>query len=147
MVSGQSLDLSELAKSSVTEEQFREIHLLKTGRLILACFEMVLAAQASVHEPTQIAFRTYARHIGLVFQMQDDYLDRYAPANILGKGRSSDLANEKTTFATLFTRHQLEEEIAVHYQIAIDALKLFDKKAIALVELTRQLQNRSKLAK
>ena len=147
MVSGQSLDLSELAKSSVTEEQLREIHLLKTGRLILACFEMVLAAQASVHEPTQIAFRTYARHIGLVFQMQDDYLDRYAPANILGKGRSSDLANEKTTFATLFTQHQLEEEIAVHYQIAMDALKLFDKKAIALMELTQQLQNRSKLAK
>ncbi|BCA96549.1 (2E,6E)-farnesyl diphosphate synthase [Legionella antarctica] len=146
MVSGQSLDLSELAKSSVTEEQLREIHLLKTGRLIQACFDMVLAAQTAVHESIEIALRTYARHIGLVFQMQDDYLDRYAPANILGKGRSSDLANEKTTFATLFTQKQLEEEIAIHYQIAIDSLHIFDKKATVLIELTHQLQNRSKLA-
>lgn len=146
MVSGQSLDLSELAKSSVSEEQLREIHLLKTGRLILACFEMVLAAQTTpLTAVTETAFKTYARHIGLVFQMQDDYLDYYAPANILGKGRSSDLANEKTTFATLFTRPQLEEEIAIHYQIAVDSLQLFDQKAAALLKLTQQLQNRSNL--
>jgi farnesyl diphosphate synthase len=146
MVSGQSLDLSELAKSSVTEEQLREIHLLKTGKLILACFEMVLAAQSSVHEVTETVLTTYARHIGLVFQMQDDYLDYYAPATILGKGRSSDLANKKTTFATLFTRQQLEEEIIIHYQIAIDSLKIFDAKANALTALTQQLQKRSQLS-
>ena len=145
MVSGQSLDLSELAKSSVTEEQLREIHLLKTGRLILACFEMVLAAQNSLDELTETAIKTYARHIGLVFQMQDDYLDQYAPANVLGKGRSSDLANQKTTFATLFTQKQLEEEIAKHYQIAIGSLQLFDNKALALIELTQKLQKRSQL--
>lgn len=145
MVSGQSLDLSELAKSSISEEQLREIHLLKTGQLILACFEMVLAAQTPLDELTETAFKTYARHIGLVFQMQDDYLDHYAPANILGKGRSSDIANDKTTFATLFTRPQLEEEIAIHYQIARDSLQLFDKKATHLVELTQKLQSRSNL--
>jgi len=145
MVSGQSLDLSELAKSSISEEQLREIHLLKTGQLILACFEMVLAAQTPLDELTETAFKTYARHIGLVFQMQDDYLDHYAPANILGKGRSSDLANDKTTFATLFPRPQLEEEIAIHYQIAMDSLQLFNKKATHLVELTQKLQNRSNL--
>lgn len=143
MVSGQSLDLSELAKTSVTEEQLREIHLLKTGKLILACFEMVLAAQPLASEQTKSALTTYGKHIGLVFQMQDDYLDRYAPAQILGKGRSSDQANQKTTFATLFTKQQLEEEITIHYQIAIDSLGLFSTKAAALIELTRQLQNRS----
>lgn len=94
MVSGQSLDLSELAKSSTGEEQLREIHYLKTGRLILACIEMVLNAH-SAPEAYKAALRTYASHLGLVFQMQDDYLDRYAPAEFLGKGRSSDLANEK----------------------------------------------------
>lgn len=145
MVSGQSLDLSELAKSTVSEEQLREIHLLKTGQLISACVEMVLAAQHSVDEPTKRTLRTYAQHIGLVFQMQDDYLDHYAPTNILGKSRSSDLANEKTTFATLFTRSKLEEEIAIHYEIAIDSLQLFDNKAHILIELTKQLRERSNL--
>ena len=146
MVSGQSLDLSELSKSSITEEQLREIHLLKTGRLISACFEMVLAAKPSIAKETINALKTYASHVGLVFQMQDDYLDHYAPANILGKGRSSDLANQKTTFATLFSKQQLEKEIALHYQTAIDALKLFAGKADLLIELTKQLQNRSNLS-
>ncbi|HAU1151239.1 TPA: polyprenyl synthetase family protein [Legionella pneumophila] len=146
MVSGQSLDLSELANSSVTEELLREIHLLKTGKLILACFEMVLAAQHLVSEQIKSALRTYGKHIGLVFQMQDDYLDLYAPTQILGKGRSSDQANQKTTFATLFSKQQLEEEITVHYQIAMDSLQLFGSKATALIELTKQLQNRSNLS-
>lgn len=85
MVSGQSLDLSELAKSSIDDERLKEIHHLKTGRLILACIEMVLRIQ-STPEAYQSALRTYANHIGLVFQMQDDYLDYHAPAEFLGKG-------------------------------------------------------------
>ncbi|MFI4919212.1 MAG: polyprenyl synthetase family protein [Legionellales bacterium] len=145
MVSGQSLDLSELAQSSITEDALTTIHHLKTGRLISACIEMVLAAQKVLTEPKQAALRTYAQHIGLVFQLQDDYLDHYAPANLLGKGRSSDAANKKTTFATFFSKDALEEQIAGHYQIAFDALQLFDKKALVLTALTEQLQARSAL--
>lgn len=143
MVSGQSLDLSELAKSSISEQQLREIHHLKTGRLISACIEMVLAAHDPKYDQDKLALRTYANHIGLVFQMQDDYLDHYAPANVLGKGRSSDIANQKSTFATLLTKTKLEEEIDNHYQIAFDSLKLFTKNA-NLSKLTSQLQERSK---
>jgi farnesyl diphosphate synthase len=145
MVSGQSLDLSELAKSSTGEEQLREIHYLKTGQLIAACIEMVLAVK-STPEVYQTALRTYASHIGLVFQMQDDYLDQYAPTKLLGKGRSSDRANQKNTFATLFSKNKLEEEISTHYQIAFNALALFDQKALVLIELTKKLQERSHLS-
>jgi farnesyl diphosphate synthase len=146
MVSGQSLDLSELAKKSVTETQLRDIHLLKTGQLILACFEMVLAAQNSLSQAKSDALRMYARHIGLVFQMQDDYLDQYAPETILGKGRSSDLANEKTTYATLLSRSQLEQKITNHYAIALDALTIFEENTVLLMQLTQQLRQRSNLA-
>ncbi|WP_058533570.1 polyprenyl synthetase family protein [Legionella saoudiensis] len=147
MVSGQSLDLSELGKASISEELLCEIHHLKTGRLISACIEMVLAANNSTSEQSKAALRTYARHIGLVFQLQDDYLDRYAPTELLGKGRSSDLANEKITFASLYTREKLEAEINHHYQIALDAIQLFGDKAVDLIALTRMLQERSDLNK
>lgn len=146
MVSGQSLDLSELANPLISEGVLKEIHQLKTGKLILACFEMVLATQESPHGQIADALRTYAQHMGLVFQMQDDYLDHYAPANLLGKSRSSDQANQKTTFATLLSRKQLEDEINAHYLIAIDSLKLFDQKAVPLLDLTQKLQERSNLA-
>ena len=146
MVSGQSLDLSELAKTSISEEQLREIHHLKTGRLISACVEMALAAQSSLTEEKQLALKTYASHIVLVFQMQDDYLDHYAPAELLGKGRASDLANHKSTFATLLTKDQLEDEISHHFHTAIESLKLFGYQATPLLNLTRELQERSNLA-
>ncbi|HRD69267.1 MAG TPA: polyprenyl synthetase family protein [Legionella sp.] len=145
MVSGQSLDLSELAKSSVSEAQLRQIHLLKTGRLIISCFEMVLAAKIQIPDEFRNALITYAEHIGLVFQMQDDYLDFYGADDILGKGRSSDMANQKTTFATLLTKSQLEAEIKNHYQMALGSLSLFKDKAIHLVELTKALQQRTRL--
>ncbi|MGL5742781.1 MAG: polyprenyl synthetase family protein [Legionella sp.] len=144
MVSGQSLDLSELAKPSADEKQLREIHYLKTGRLILACIEMVLAAHPA-SESYKTALRTYASHLGLVFQIQDDYLDRYAHTYVLGKGRSSDLANHKVTFATLHSKNQLEEEISKHFLIALESLTVFDQKAQTLIDLTRKLQERSNL--
>lgn len=145
MVSGQSMDLSELAKPFISEKKLCDIHYLKTGRLISACIDMVLAANHSVTNQIQSALRTYASHIGLVFQLQDDYLDRYAPTEVLGKGRSSDLANNKITFASLCTQEQLEIKINHHYQIALNALTLFENKALELVNLTRKLQERSNL--
>src|SRR5262249_48398568 len=93
MVSGQSLDLSELCKPTINESQLRTIHSLKTGKLILACFNMVLAAAFNPSASTVNALRSYASHLGLVFQMQDDYLDYYAKNDVLGKGRASDAAN------------------------------------------------------
>lgn len=144
MVSGQSLDLSELSKPSLAEAQLREIHHLKTGRLISACIEMVLAAHRPMCEQDKLALRTYANHIGLVFQMQDDYLDHYAPTEILGKGRASDAANQKITYATMLSKTELEEEINTHYHIAFDALKLFDKNT-QLGHLTQQLHDRTQL--
>lgn len=145
MVSGQSLDLSELVKPDLTDEALKEVHHLKTGRLISACFEMVMTASNPLQETQQRAIRTYAKHIGLVFQIQDDYLDSYAPKHLLGKHRASDEANQKTTFASLYPRKQLEDEISRHYQIAYAALDVFGDKAMPLEAFTRQLQKRSDL--
>jgi farnesyl diphosphate synthase len=145
MVSGQSLDLCELSKPNLTEEQLTQIHHLKTGKMICACVEMVMSAQISIPEQTQSALRTYAKHLGLVFQMQDDYLDRYAPSTILGKGRSSDHANDKTTFATLCSKEELEHKISRHYQMALTSLNLCGPNAEALIALTHQLEARTRL--
>lgn len=142
MVSGQSLDLTELAKPLVTEEKLQHIHLLKTGKLIQACIEMVLAA-TNAEEAVFSALKTYSSRIGLVFQLQDDYLDCYASADVLGKGRSSDKANQKTTFASLCSKEQLEEKIGLLYREAIGALEVFGEKAKALIDFTKTLERRS----
>lgn len=142
MISGQSLDLTELSKRSLEESSLREIHQLKTGQLINACINMVLSAGNPSEEATD-ALRTYANIIGLVFQMQDDYLDRYADIKKLGKNRASDAANQKMTFATLYDQATLAQLIDHDYLKAQEALSPFGEKAKLLHALTLELHQRT----
>jgi len=138
MVSGQSLDLSELTHPTISESQLCEIHRLKTGKLILACINMILAASHPAADKAQ-ALQQFARHLGLVFQMQDDYLDRYGSSK-LAKGRASDVANQKITFATLYHKEELHALIMIHYQQAKDSLAIFAHDADDLLTLILSLQ-------
>jgi farnesyl diphosphate synthase len=125
MVSGQSLDLSELTNPKITETQLQTIHTLKTGKLILACANMVLASTTPSQEQIK-ALRTFAIHLGVGFQMQDDYLDYYGTNDVLGKGRSSDTANHKITFAQRYDQHALSDLILTHVHQAESALSIFE---------------------
>ncbi len=142
MVSGQSLDLSELAKPAIDESQLRTIHTLKTGKLISACIGMVTAATNPAASSAR-ALGAYATYLGLVFQMQDDYLDHYAKSDILGKGRASDLANKKITFASLYSQDKLLGLINQHFMDAKEALRPLGQKASDLLALTDALHQRS----
>ena len=143
MVSGQSLDLSELSNPSISELQLREIHLLKTGKLILACINMVLAAGHPTPDDSQ-ALRQFAHHLGLVFQMQDDYLDKYDKHDQLGKGRAADTINQKTTFATLYHQDELSTLISHHFYCAQKKLSIFKQRADDLQSFLQQLHQRTK---
>lgn len=144
MVSGQSLDLSELATTSISESLLCEIHLLKTGKLILACINMVLAASDASPEDAH-ALKQFANHLGLVFQMQDDYLDQYDKNNQLGKHRASDHANQKTTFATLHSQEALNTLIQMHFNQVETSLIRFGDKAAHLQMLVQALFERTHL--
>lgn len=141
MVSGQSLDLSELINPDIQEEQLCTIHILKTGKLILACINMVLATQ-HLPESSKHALREFANHLGLAFQMQDDYLDHYGQDDALGKGRASDAANQKITFATLYTQKKLSTLINQHFQQAQSALSIFEPHHQELIDFMQTIQYR-----
>ena len=142
MVSGQSLDLSELTGPDITEATLAKIHDLKTGRLMLACMNMTLAAGDPSTE-TIHALREFATHLGLAFQMQDDYLDGYGQTDKLGKSRASDHANHKTTFATYYSEKILKQAIQTHFQKTEQALAIFADRAIPLNNLLHDLLKRS----
>lgn len=141
MVSGQSLDLSALKSPHVSAEELEMIHQLKTGRLIQACINVVLYATNPSHEDIR-ALRSFAHHLGLLFQMQDDYLDQYGSHDALGKGRSSDLANQKQTFANICSQTALAELIVQHIDQAEQALLIFQDRAQLLKELLGNIRDR-----
>ena len=145
MVSGQSLDLSELTHTTITADRLAHIHHLKTGKLIQACVQMVLHAGQPQQSMTD-ALQQLAWHLGLVFQMQDDYLDRYAQPLHLGKNRASDAVNQKTTFATIYIHSDLLELINFHFKQTYQLLLPFGQKAKKLKTLLLDLESRSPLS-
>lgn len=139
MVSGQSLDMTELAKDNVDKTILTKIHNLKTGKLIAACINMVLA---STNPEPHVAntLSNFAMELGILFQMQDDYLDQYGAANCLGKLRSSDQANNKVTFASIFTASELLNLIEEKYNKITSSLSTITDKSNALMQIILNLQ-------
>lgn len=142
MISGQSLDLSVLTNQVVTEDQLSKIHHLKTGALFTACIKMVLAAGNPCNK-TAALLEEFASSLGLVFQMQDDYLDCYGANDSLGKGRASDAANNKTTFATIYNQSDLGRLINKQYEKASITLKTLDQETLGLENLMELLKIRT----
>jgi geranylgeranyl diphosphate synthase type II len=98
MVAGQVLDL-EHEGQECNEQELENIHLHKTGKLILA--SILAGAYAANASAEQIqTLDTFGRKIGLAFQIADDILDITATTEELGKNAKSDL-KKKTNPPTL----------------------------------------------
>ena len=102
MIGGQIMDLDGETKTLPLEKLLR-LHGMKTGALI-ECSALLgcLAAGFSPDSEEARAASTYARNIGLAFQVIDDILDLTATAEQLGKSVGGDAEHHKTTFLTYF---------------------------------------------
>lgn len=137
MVSGQCLDINELSTQIITEHELCKIHELKTGKLITACSEMAVQAGNDLPLYGQ-ALKSFSRHFGLAFQMQDDYQDLFSINT--GKGRHSDHANQKTTFTTFYKQSDLSELVTTHFQKAKDALIPLGEDGVSLKNFVENIQ-------
>ena len=97
MVRGQMLDM-QIAGSSATAEQVRQIHELKTAALIRAsvCMSALLCG-ATEESPDYQCLRRYGQLFGLAFQIHDDLLDVTASTASAGKTTGKDREQDKAT--------------------------------------------------
>lgn len=101
MIGGQILDLAAENRNDISEEALKEIHQRKTGALIQACADLVIAAAENIDPKTIQALQTFTQTLGLAFQVKDDLLDIEGDTQTLGKPSGADERLNKTTFPKL----------------------------------------------
>jgi geranylgeranyl diphosphate synthase type II len=98
MVGGQYVDVAGDATDAAA---LRELHALKTGRLIEASVGVVVVLEG-LPEPETIPYRRFASELGVLFQIVDDILDVTGSDERLGKPHGSDERHGKLTYVSLF---------------------------------------------
>lgn len=96
---GQALDLEFTSREQVTIQEYFTMITKKTARLL----EMSVAIGALVGGATNsqvLALRTFAQHIGIAFQLQDDLLDIIGSEKF-GKTPGGDILEGKRTWLML----------------------------------------------
>ncbi len=100
MVAGQYIDVAATAQAG--PDGLRRLHALKTGRLIAASVECVLLLAGDVEPERIVSFTSFARELGVLFQIVDDILDVTGSPETLGKQQGSDERLGKRTYVTEF---------------------------------------------
>ncbi|HEY3191468.1 MAG TPA: farnesyl diphosphate synthase [Solirubrobacterales bacterium] len=107
MVGGQYVDVTEFEAGGpgeggrVDPDKLREMHSLKTGRLIASSVGVVLIL-GEVPEGETIPYRRFADELGVLFQIVDDILDVTGSDEELGKPSGSDERHGKLTYVSAF---------------------------------------------
>jgi farnesyl diphosphate synthase len=133
MAGGQAIDLDSIGKRlSVPELELMHIH--KTGALIRAS-ALLGARCGKPDEEALTGVDTFAKHIGLAFQVVDDVLDAEAPTATLGKTAGKDAEHNKPTYVSALG---LSESKAFAEELRQDALRALESLGNGALRL-RQL--------
>jgi geranylgeranyl diphosphate synthase type II len=123
MVGGQYVDVTELegGRGGVDPDRLREMHSLKTGRLIASSVGVVLIL-GELPEPETIPYRRFADELGVLFQIVDDILDVTGSDEELGKPSGSDERHGKLTYVSAYGLDEARELASESHRKARAAL-------------------------
>ena len=142
LVGGQVVDLESEGKPDVTLETLHFIHQCKTAALLEA--SVVCGAElAGAQEADVQRLSTYARNIGLAFQIIDDILDITASTETLGKTAGKDLQAQKATFPSLLGLEESQRRARQLVDEAKAELSPYGAKAIPLQAIADFITSRS----
>ncbi|MEE1339432.1 MAG: farnesyl diphosphate synthase [Succinivibrionaceae bacterium] len=122
MCGGQELDLEAEGKL-VSQKELECVHRHKTGALIESAALMGLLCTKNVSEEIKEKISTYARAIGLAFQVWDDVLDIISDTETLGKPQGSDEDENKSTYPRLMGLENAQNYAKKLANDAIEAIK------------------------
>jgi geranylgeranyl diphosphate synthase type II len=97
---GQQLDMDFETRDDVTVDEYLEMIRLKTAVLIACSLKIGAILSNASAEDADLLYE-YGIHIGLAFQLQDDWLDVYGNPDIFGKKQGGDICANKKTYLLL----------------------------------------------
>jgi len=128
MAGGQAMDLDSVGEE-LSLVQLENMHIHKTGALILASVRMGHLAKQDADQKQVTGLDQYAKRIGLAFQVKDDILDIEGDTATLGKTQGKDQANSKPTYPALLGLEGARILARQLHQEALDSLSGFDHGA------------------
>jgi len=142
MVYGQFLDIESESKS-IDKKSIENIHALKTGKLI-EC-SVMYGQIGNPEKNVKKVLKSYAKKIGLAFQIKDDILEVTSNKETLGKNTNSDQKNHKSTYANILGIDKAKEKTKSLSEDAISDLEtLYSNKVNMLIELAKYIAYREK---
>jgi geranylgeranyl pyrophosphate synthase len=141
MVGGQALDMAAEGQR-LDERALERIHRGKTGALIRA--SIMMPSELGALDAAQRAnLDTFARDIGLVFQIRDDLLEVEQDTATLGKNAGSDSSNDKSTYPSTLGLEGARRRAAETHERAVTALQSLGERTRGLLWLSDFILNRS----
>ncbi len=140
MVAGQVLDMETMQSYEALETMYS----LKTGNLIYASVKLGLLASPKQDADTDSLLTSFAKNIGLAFQIQDDLLDIESNTVTLGKPQGIDQTNKKITFPSLIGIEKAHEKVEMLFNQVELQLKSLGIASNILNELTKYIIQRKK---
>ena len=128
MAGGQAIDLAAVGKS-LNIAELETMHIHKTGALIRTCVQLAALSTDNLGKTQFQALDSYAKCIGLSFQVQDDILDVIGDTSTLGKTQGADSARDKPTFPSIIGLEASHEKALELHHNALQALSIFGEEA------------------
>ncbi len=142
MAGGQMMDMVA-ADAEYDLHAITRLQQLKTGALLAASVEMG-AILGKIAPEGRAHLRSYARDIGLAFQIADDLLDHDGDEDKAGKALRKDAGQGKQTFVTLMGADAARDQARALVEQAIGHLSPYGQDAALLVEVARFVVERDR---
>ncbi len=138
LIVGQYLDLFSMHKVT-TREQLEYCYVLKTSGLFRMAVRYGAVLGDAQSEEVE-ALDTYARLLGIAFQIRDDIIDATQSAEESGKDAHKDEDNEKVNFVSLIGVDASKDALNQTLQDAQNALATLNRDCIVLIEIIDKLK-------
>ena len=134
MAGGQAIDLESVGKK-LTVPELELMHIHKTGAIIRASVLLGARCGSGLDDAALGALDSFAKSIGLAFQVVDDVLDAEAPTATLGKTAGKDADQNKPTYVSALGLSDAKAFAAELREEALKSLAPFGERALRLRQL------------